>query len=269
MPAAKPRGHVRIGVVTDIHCGPDMDTRLGTQASVQLDLFCEAMRVFRPDIIVDLGDRINDTDPGRDRERTVWTRSMLRRVGVPVLHLLGNHDVVNLPKAELVALLDKRGPSEYLDWGGLRLILLDSQDPMFDGVGGTVGMEQIAWLRRAVTDSPGPCMVFCHHPLDEQEVASHWFFGARPHLAHAVNRAGVRSVLEECGRVRAVLNGHMHWTRRTTISGIPYVTLGSLVDCALTDGRPAGTHAEVVVADTAVSVRVHGARPAAFDFPAR
>ena len=49
---------MKIGVVADVHYGPDADTQLGRNAALLLDTFCEAMGTFRPDLIVDLGDRV-------------------------------------------------------------------------------------------------------------------------------------------------------------------------------------------------------------------
>lgn len=133
---------LRIGLVTDIHCGPDMDTRLGSHALPLLQRFREQMtQRFRPDLIVDLGDRINDVDPQGDRERIRQVRKQLEAVGVPVLSLYGNHDLINAGPAEQRALLGEEGDYESADVRGFHLILLNSQDPTFEGVGGTLSEE--------------------------------------------------------------------------------------------------------------------------------
>ena len=49
---------LRIGLITDIHHGPDVDVRLGSAAPELLEKFTRRMRNdFHPDLIVDLGDR--------------------------------------------------------------------------------------------------------------------------------------------------------------------------------------------------------------------
>ncbi len=58
---------MKIGLVADIHYGPDADTQLGTQAPRMLESFREAMEAFRPDMIVDLGDRVNRVTREEDR----------------------------------------------------------------------------------------------------------------------------------------------------------------------------------------------------------
>jgi 3',5'-cyclic-AMP phosphodiesterase len=255
---------LKLGVVGDIHCGPDTNEMLGSHAPAMLEIFGAAMRRFQPHAIIDLGDRINDIAAGQDRERSSWVRRQLLDVGVPVLHIHGNHDVVNLSKAELNDTLEKRGPYESIDLGGVRIVLLDSQDPPFDRTGGEIGPAQEEWLRANMTKPARPVLVFCHHALDEQSVDGHWYFAAHPTHAFVQNRAAVRKILEQSGRVRAVFSGHLHWTRMTALNGIPYVTVGSLVSAGFTNGRPSGTFALVTVQETAIDVRVAGLLPDAF-----
>ena len=256
---------MKIGLVADIHYGPDADTQLGTQAPRMLESFREAMETFRPDMIVDLGDRVNRVTREEDRQRTSWVRSALAGVGVPVYHVLGNTDVGNVPKPELTALLEKSGPYECVDREGLRLLLLDSLDPPIHGVSGAIGREQMTWLETVLT-RPGPVVVCCHHPLDEQDLRGHRYFAADPDLAHINNRRQIRTLLERADCVLAVFAGHMHWTCARLIRGIPYVTLGSLVDAGYTDGQPCGAFATATVGD-GIHIQVAGLRPAAFHFP--
>ncbi len=255
---------LKLGIVGDIHCGPDTEEMLGSRAPAMLEIFGEAMQRFQPHAIIDLGDRINDIAAGQDRQRSTWVRRQLLGVGVPVLHLHGNHDVVNLSKSELDDTLEKRGPYESVDLGGVRIVLLDSQDPPFDRTGGEIGPAQEEWLRANVTEATHPALVFCHHALDEQSVDGHWYFAAHPAHAFVQNRAAVRKILEQSRRVRAVFSGHLHWTRTTAVNGIPYVTVGSLVSAGFTNGRPCGTFALVSVRETAIDVQVAGLLPDAF-----
>jgi 3',5'-cyclic AMP phosphodiesterase CpdA len=257
---------MKIGVVADIHCGPDTDMQLGSQSPAMLEAFGEAMEAFKPDLIVDLGDRVNAIAAGQDRRRTVWVRRTLAEMGVPVYHSIGNTDLTNLTKPELMEILAKGAPQECVDGAGFRILLLDSLDPPFERVGGHIGREQCEWLEATLRERPDPCLVFSHHPLDEQSLAGHHYFAARPEHAYVANRARVRTVLEEGRRVRAVFSGHLHWTRATWISGIPYATIGSLVDCGYTGGRPCGAFATVTAEDSDIDVQVHGLLPHQFRF---
>lgn len=246
-----------------------MDTRLGSTALPLLDTFAEEMtRRFKPDLIVDLGDRINDVEAGQDAERILTIRSRLESVGVPVLFLYGNHDLINVGPAEQQRLLGKKADFESLDFRGFHLILLNSQDPTLGGVGGTVSEKQLAWLEQDLRDSEGPVVVFCHHPLNEQETSPHWYFNTHPDFALAVNRERVRALLARSGRVRAVFSGHMHWNHTQVLDGIPYITVESLVCCGMTGGQPAGGFTEAVLEEAGgLQVTVRGRLPMTFAYP--
>jgi len=256
---------VKIGLVADIHYGPDADTQLGTQAPQMLEAFRQAMQEFRPAAVVDLGDRVNGVAREEDGQHTTRVRRTLDGIGAPVSYVIGNTDVVNVPKPELTALLDKPGAYECVERKGLRLLLLDSVDPPIRRVGGAIDRAQIAWLE-TVLACPGPLVVCCHHPLDEQDLRGNRYFAADQDLARVGNRNQIRTLLDRADRVLAVFAGHLHCTRAHVIRGIPYVTLGSLVDAGYTDGEPCGAFATVTVGD-GIHIRVAGRRPASFHFP--
>jgi 3',5'-cyclic-AMP phosphodiesterase len=223
------------------------------------------MRDLRPACIVDLGDRINSVAVGQDGVRERYVRRRLEDAGVPVHHVLGNTDVERLPKHDALAAVKKTWAAETVDLGPVRLILLDTVDPAIDGTGGAVGAAQLEWLRAVLASGPQPCLVFGHHPLDEPAVDGHRYFAGRPDLAAVQNRAAVRDVLEAGSTVAAVFAGHLHWTTASTIRGIPYVTIASLVDTAPSaGGEPAGAYAAVTVGRERVEVSVRGRAPAEF-----
>jgi Icc protein len=249
---------IKLGIVGDIHWGPDTESMRGSSAPAMLETFAAAMREFRPDAIVDLGDRITDVSAAEDRERTTWVRRQLLALGIPVFHVLGNHDVAHVAKTELGDALGKHGPYECGRLDGVRVVVLDSQDPTIEGVGGSIGTVQQRWLAETLAEGTLPALVFCHHPLDEQNLEGHWYFAEHPAHALVREREVTREILSRSGRVMAVFSGHMHWTRSMTVDRIPYVTLGSLVDAGFTGGQPAGTFACVTVQEKTVDVQVAG-----------
>jgi 3',5'-cyclic-AMP phosphodiesterase len=231
---------------------------------VLLDGFVAAMRGLRPACIVDLGDRINSVASGQDAVRERYVRRRLEDAGVPVHHVLGNTDIEHLAKHEALAAVKKGWAAETVDLGSLRLILLDTVDPAIDGIGGAIGAAQLDWLRATIASGRERCLVFGHHPLDEPALEGHYYFSGRPDLAAVRHRGAVRGVLASAPTVAAVFAGHLHWTRASTIDGVPYVTIGSLVDTAYTGGEPAGTYAAVTVGADTVDVSVFGRAPVQF-----
>ncbi len=227
------------------------------------------MRAARPACIVDLGDRVNSVAAGQDAVRERYVRRRLEEAGVLVHHVLGNTDLERLPKHEALAAVQKGWPAETVDLDEVRLVLLDTLDPPVEEVGGSIGAAQLEWLRAAISERSAPSLVFGHHPFDEPVLDGHHYFTGRPSRAAVQNRAEVRAVLERAPAAAAVFSGHLHRTSAAAISGIPYVTVGSLVDTAYTDGEPAGAYAIVTVGADAVEVHVAGRAPAEFRFPRR
>ncbi len=224
------------------------------------------MRELQPACIVDLGDRINSVASGQDGVRQRYVRRRLEEAGVPVYYVLGNTDVERLAKHEALAAIGKGWAAEAVDLGSVRLILLNTVDPAVESVGGAMSAAQIDWLRSVLVQSSTPCLVVGHHPLDEPALDGHHYFAARPHLAAVQNRAVVRGILEGASTVAAAFAGHLHWTRTAQINAISYITIGSLVDMAYTDGAPCGAYASVTVGHDGVDVTVWGRAPAKFTF---
>lgn len=239
----------------------------GSRTPALLDQFLAAMREHRPACIVDLGDRINSVAAGQDGVRQRYVRRRLADAGVPVYHVLGNTDVERLAKHEELAAVKKGWAAEAVDLGPARLILLDTVDPAVDGVGGAIGAAQVEWLRAALGERETPCLVFGHHPLDEPALDGHRYFAGRPRLAGVENRGGVRAVLQGAPAVAAVFSGHLHRSGASRINGVSYVTIGSLVDTAYTEGEPAGAYALVTVGSGGVEVSVAGRAPSHFTLP--
>ncbi len=258
---------MRIGVIADIHCGPDWDVLPGSRSPELLDRFIDAMRGLRPACLVDLGDRINSVAAGEDHIRERYVRRRLEDVGVPVYHVLGNTDVRRLAKSEALVVIGKQHPVEVVDLDGVRLVLLDTVDPAIEDIGGAMSGAQIDWLRSVLAESKTPCLVFGHHPLNEPIVAGHRYFATRPDLACVRYGDEVRAVLEASAAVVAVFAGHLHWTRVVRVGRIPYLTVGSLVDTAYTQGEPCGAYALMSVDVDAVHVHVSGRASADFAFP--
>jgi len=257
----------RIGLVTDIHHGPDVDVRVGSAALRLLRQFVARMREeFHPDLVVDLGDRINDIDGAADRRRLAEVREVLEQAGAPVLYAFGNHDLINVSAADARAILGKRADHESLDVHDHHVVVLNTQDPTIEGIGGTLSDAQLDWLERDLAATSLPVLVFSHHPLDEQDPTRHWYFKDHPDHALARNRTRARRILAASGRVRAVVNGHMHLNSVEVIDGIPYVTVMSLVDKAAS-GVPSECFAEIHAGNgRALEISVRGRQSMAASF---
>jgi 3',5'-cyclic AMP phosphodiesterase CpdA len=269
-----------IGLVTDLHFGPEARfagklRKLTAQAPSLLRAFVERMNhEVRPDVVVNLGDDLEDEGLEADRARYREVMDILGGLEAPVLHVAGNHDTVHLSPEDLVALWGKpAGSALYYarDIGGYHLVVLHTQE--VKDVSVSIDEAQLAWLAEDLAAANGPVIVLMHHSAADQHLAGNRWFSVAPHICLVRERARLRQVLEASGKVLAVFNGHLHWNHLDVIGSIPYVTLQSLIENLDDDapGRPAAAHAVVRITPRRLLVEVEGAERARYQFarPAR
>ena len=244
---------MRFAIFTDVHCGPNMDTRWGENAPKMLEKAVEILKTLDVQFVVDLGDRINDVDLEYDRKSVAAIRDAYAKLGRPVYFIYGNHDTVNLSKDEYGKMVGKSGPYESVEVGDYRLLLLDSVDPVYDRVGGTYSKAQVQWIKEAIASSDKEILIFSHHPIAEYDIESHWYFGKNPHHAFVQNRADVLPLVNE--KVRAMFSGHLHWIRKVTTGKTVHFTVPSFVDVFLTGSMPPGFFTVVDISSDSLKVQ--------------
>lgn len=241
---------MRIGFVTDVHFGPETRhegrlRKLARHAEPLLAEFVERMNTEdRPDLVVNLGDVIEDESPELDRERYARFVEILSRADAEVVHVPGNHDQMNLSDEALADLIGRPGAPLHwsFDRGDWHFVVLCTR--YVPGRSVHLPEEQLAWLEGDLARTARDTLVFVHHPLCEMDVRGNRWFERQPHVCRVAERRDVRHVLERSGRVRAVVNGHAHWNYLSVIGGIAYITLQSLIENLDEDapGRPARAH---------------------------
>lgn len=215
--------------------------RLYDQGLARLTRILEAVR-NEADMYVNLGDCINGEDArqsydavmalcdaaqGSSAEPDVSGRAR------PFIHVCGNHESFALPPSLL------RGSGfTSCDYFGVHWIVLDGSYD-WDGrpYGGHPGdwtkccipPEQQLALQRDLA-SCASAVVLCHYNLDPRPTSDF-----TPCHAEAV-----RHILEESGKVQAVIQGHYHEGFEQVVHGIPYHTLPAVCERHpdLADGDP-------------------------------
>ncbi len=262
-----------IGFVTDLHFGPEAyhDGKLRKLTHHAAALTKEAVRqmneVVRPDLLVNLGDDIEDESREADLARYEECQGILRTAKAELVNVAGNHDTIHLTKADLARIWRREGPLFYsLDRGGWHLVVLHTLERKDVDV--RIPQAQLEWLNSDLAATSLPTVVLMHHSASEQDLEdSFWFHGAA-HLALLAERRELRAILEESKKVRAVFNGHVHRNHLDVINGIPYVTFQSLIENLDEDapGRPAAAHGVATLTDRRIVVRVRGNDPARYQF---
>ena len=268
-----------IGFVTDLHFGPAAyhDGKLRKLTHHAADLTRNVVRAMndrlKPDLLVNLGDDIEDESREADLARYVECQDILRTAKAELVNVAGNHDMIHLTREDLSRIWHRgsgSAPLFYsLDRGGFHLAVLHTIERKDVDV--RIPHAQLEWLAHDLAQTSLPVVVLMHHSASEQDLDDSFWFHGVPHLALVKERAALRAILEKSGKVRAVFNGHVHRNHLDVIAGIPYVTIQSLIENLDEDapGRPAAAHALATLSDARIVVRVHGNDPARYQFDLR
>jgi Icc protein len=270
-----PPSPLTLAFVTDLHFGPEARyegklRKLTAHAGELARAFVRQVNeVIHPDLVVNLGDDIEDESREADLARYRECQAILREVKATLVNVAGNHDTVHLNREDLNGFWQRSGPLYHaFDHGGWHFVVLHTLEKKDVEI--RVPEAQLAWLRGDLAATTLPTIVLMHHAASEMELdGSRWFHG-KPHIALVKERAELRGLFERSGRVRAVFNGHLHWNHLDVIGGIPYVTVQSLVENLDDDapGRPAAAYAVVRLTPERITVDVRGNDPARYQFEA-
>jgi Icc protein len=262
---------VVLGIITDLHFGPEARfqgklRKMSHQAAALARDFVRQMNdQAKPDLVVNLGDDIEDESREADLARYGECQAILRAVGAPLINVAGNHDMIHLNREDLSRFWQRGGPLYYaLDHAGWHFVVLHTIEKQDVEI--RVPEPQLEWLRGDLGSDDTPTIVFTHHSVSEQSLDDARWWPGRAHLALVKERAEIRRIFEESGRVRGVFNGHLHWNHFDVIAGIPYITVQSLIENLDDDapGRAAAAHAVVHLTEQRMVVRVRGNDPARY-----
>ena len=245
---------MKILVFSDLHYyAGDMETaifnkkrKLVRYALPMLDRLTEvANEEYLPDIVVNLGDIIQDTT---EREGDLFAlRFMydrLKRINAPCYSVLGNHDLKMMDSIEEVEKIMGHKSSYSLDYDGWHLVFLTNEVRAELGTerGGCyktqyIGKATLEWLKADLDSSDLPSLVFTHFGVaEDSEITDGCMF--------MKNREDLKDILVSHGRVKAVFSGHQHIVRQHREGGIDYYVFGSMINSSGTED-PDGCYAVI------------------------
>ncbi len=231
---------LRLGIISDIH----MRSGFREEIAAELDRVVEQLQRFDPDLVVMLGDSIEDETAQLDREHIEMVREHLS-FGPPLRMLGGNHDVINLSLETLESLFG-HPLDDVVRMKNETLVFLNSVTHRLGNPRGEISVDGFELLRELDPDEP--VTVFTHHPLHYRDVSDTVWWATRPEEAFCGNKRAVNEVFEELS-VRCVINGHLHDANHTVYKGVDHVTIN-----AFSKEKPdvpiTGTYAEVEIEET-------------------
>ena len=226
---------VRFGYITDCHYAahiqPSLLRHYGDGLR-KMDAFTAKMNELGVDFVVEGGDF---KDLGRTpAESLAYLRAIEGRFTAfkgPRYHVLGNHDHDNLSKEEFLAEVANDGQASAKAFysftrGGVKFIVLDAcyrpdGTPYcrgkFSWKEAFLPSEQVAFLKDELASATGPCVPIVHQQLDSEDETC------------IRNAAEVREILEKSGKVKLVVQGHLHEGSFREVNGIGYFTSAASV----------------------------------------
>jgi 3',5'-cyclic AMP phosphodiesterase CpdA len=268
--------NLTVALVSDLHFGPEARyegklRKLTSHAPALTRAFVRTINdSVKPDLVVNLGDNVEDESREVDLSRYIECQAILRSCHAPLVNVAGNHDTIHIPHNELLGVWQRTGQLYYaLDFGGWHFCILHTVERKDLDV--RIAVPQLCWLADDLAAHRGPTVVLMHHSASEQELDDSRWFRGHPERCLVQERAELRQILEASGQVRAVFNGHLHRNHIDVIGGIAYITVQSLIENLDDDspGRPACAHAVARLSPERMVLRVAGAEPIAFqlEFP--
>lgn len=221
---------MRIAIVTDIHKGGLIECRPGAEANGLLNKFLDVCKERNVDLILELGDRVNNHSNTSDISNLKDVIKTFDTVDIPVLHAFGNHDVHYMSKSENMDLLKMDAPYYTKIIGDYEFIVIDTADPVYDDCGGTISDEQGKWFENELLKAEKPVIVVSHHPLYDQEQDGNPFFVPLPGQYKVVNNQKYIDMIVDSGKVKACFNGHVHWMYATLRKDTVLVSVPSLLE---------------------------------------
>ncbi|MGL5136700.1 MAG: metallophosphoesterase family protein, partial [Beijerinckiaceae bacterium] len=223
---------LRIAIVTDIHHGQDAEAKKGSRALPLLAEFANWVAAEKPDLVLELGDRISDEDPETDirLEREVNAALEPVRAVAPVHHLCGNHDRDFMSVAQNEEILGQKLGHETIDIKGWRIVLFRA-DTLIRRPGGFHCPDaDIAWLEATVAAADRPMLIASHVPASGHSQVGNYYFERNPASSTYPEAERLRAVLRGAQVPTAWISGHVHWNTVTTVDGVPYFTQQSLTE---------------------------------------
>ncbi len=248
---------LRILIVADVHHRPvDAPPKLCSHGLGLLEPVISQTMSREYDLLIDLGDRIEDLGPEEDLHLAKDIAGLFKQARVPRAHLMGNHDSYFVTAGQWSDILEVEIGSRVLEIGGYRLVLfcpdVNNERGRYDY---SLKPAELEWLSGAL-QSPLPTVIFSHVPLLAGPLFGNYYFEGKRGRAEFLNAADARAMVSDSNAVLSV-SGHVHWNTWHSVDGVHYVTLQSLTESFTTHPHPSGAYTILELGED-VSINVGG-----------
>jgi Icc protein len=256
---------MKLALITDIHfsgVGPD---RFDTRPLVEE--FVDWARRMEVDLLLDLGDRIDDIDRPTDLANAAELARIFERFPGQRVHLQGNHDVVNITGEDHSVLFGTPPGHRAIDLGPVRLLVWQPSVLLDRQVGFPAAAAEAAWLAAALAGDERPALIASHIPVSGAAMTSNYYFENNADFATYPDHADIRETIEASGRAAVWLSGHVHWNSIAEVAGVRHLTVQSASERFTTMPEPACAYALLEIENARARLEVFGRDPVIWEFP--
>ncbi|MCL2604292.1 MAG: metallophosphoesterase [Defluviitaleaceae bacterium] len=139
--------------------------------------------------------------------------ALLNGCGIPVYHVMGNHDSDACPKGVFVDFMGMPHTFHSFEVNGYLFAALDTSE----GPEPSISEGQLAWLEAEILSSGKPAILLSHHPLYEGGIENH------DRVARFITRINA-----DKKRVCLSINGHTHLDGMQYFAGVPCLDINSI-----------------------------------------
>ena len=256
---------MKLAIITDIHFSGVGSDRFDTRPLVAH--FVDWASRLKVDVLLDLGDRIDDIDRPTDLANAAELARIFERFPGQRVHLQGNHDVVNLTGEDHRALFGDLPGHHVIDLGTMRLlawqpsVLLDRQ------VGFPAAAAEAAWLAATLADDERPAIIASHIPVSGASMTSNYYFENNADFATYPDHDAIRQSIGASGPAAIWLSGHVHWNSISEVAGVKHLTVQSASERFTTMPDPACAYALLEVDNARARLDVFGKDAVTWEFP--
>ena len=222
---------MKIGIFTDSHYSSQEITCGIRRNSESLRKIKEAYKFFKKetcDLVISLGDLIDiEDDHNKEINNLKQISEVIRQSDIPTICVMGNHDGFAFEAEEFYQILGENCRPETITDNKTNLVFIDA---CYFENGEHYYPGDFDWkdtyypltkeLKTELDSLSGEIYIFIHQNIDPEICESHCL----------KNDEEVRSILEKCGKVKTVYQGHYHNGNKNTHNGINYFTYPAMCE---------------------------------------
>ncbi len=222
----------RFLLIADVHAGDfnNGDRQACGESIHTLQSVVDHLQGFHFDEIIQLGDLIQDQgtqDMNILRYETCV--SILDQLGIPSIHLLGNHDLWGISKEDITTLFRRNTLNEFHGvkaFNDIQIVWLGLDAEK--NVHGSLPEEQIEWLRHTIYKDT-PTFIFSHYSLLQHDVTDSYYFRGDKRMTALANGETVWNALAGLP-IKAVVSAHLHMGAHVLVDSTHMITIPAFVE---------------------------------------